>query len=122
MRISDWSSDVCSSDLSNVVPSAFRRLADLARAGKEADAQALDARPRALYDFLGIESNPIPVKALLARRGVRRDLRQPRTERSAAHAGPAARTAETAAWIQGVLAPAHTDSSAPVTEKGRAAR
>src|SRR3546814_7129486 len=29
---------------SNVVPSAFRRLADLARAGQEADAQALDAR------------------------------------------------------------------------------
>src|SRR3546814_2892953 len=53
---------------SNVVPSEFRRLADLARAGKEADAQALDTRLRALYDFLGIESNPIPVKALLARR------------------------------------------------------
>src|SRR3546814_15846517 len=68
---------------SNVVPSAFRRLADLARAGKEADAQALDARLRALYDFLGIESNPIPVKALLARRGVGRGLRLPLTELSA---------------------------------------
>src|SRR3546814_14942134 len=67
---------------SNVVPSAFRRLADLARAGKEADAQALDARLRALYDFLGIESNPIPVKALLARRGVGRGLRLPLTELS----------------------------------------
>src|SRR5690606_24088339 len=55
---------------SNVVPAAFRRLADLARAGNEADANALDARLRALYDFLGIESNPIPVKALLARRGI----------------------------------------------------
>src|SRR3546814_19273688 len=91
MRISDWSSDVCSSDLSNVVPSAFRRLADLARAGKEADAQALDARLRALYDFLGIESNPIPVKALLARRGAGRGLRLPLTELSAAHPGLAAR-------------------------------
>src|SRR3546814_1769420 len=70
---------------SNVVPSAFRRLADLARAGKEADAQALDARLRALYDFLGIESNPIPVKALLARRGVGRGLRLPLTERSEEH-------------------------------------
>src|SRR3546814_11345099 len=70
---------------SNVVPSAFRRLADLARAGKEADAQALDARLRALYDFLGIESNPIPVKALLARRGLGRGLRLPLTQPAPAH-------------------------------------
>src|SRR3546814_4868471 len=101
MRISDWSSDVCSSDLS-----AFRRLADLARAGKEADAQALDARLRALYDFLGIESNPIPVKALLARRGVGRGLRLPLTELSAAHAGLAERMAEEVAGIEGEFAAA----------------
>src|SRR3546814_8094708 len=110
MRISDWSSDVCSSDLSNVVPSAFRRLADLARAGKEADAQALDARLRALYDFLGIESNPIPVKALLARRGVGRGLRLPLTELSAAHAGLAERMAEEVAGIEGEFAAADNAS------------
>ncbi|HEY9540376.1 MAG TPA: 4-hydroxy-tetrahydrodipicolinate synthase [Luteimonas sp.] len=95
---------------SNVVPSAFRRLADLARAGKEADAQALDARLRALYDFLGIESNPIPVKALLARRGVGRGLRLPLTELSAAHAGLAERMAEEVAGIEGEFAAADNAS------------
>ena len=89
---------------SNVVPHAFRRLADLARAGKEAEANALDARLHALYDFLGIESNPIPVKALLARRGVGRGLRLPLTELSAAHAGLAERMAEEVARIEGGFA------------------
>ncbi|MFC3715300.1 4-hydroxy-tetrahydrodipicolinate synthase [Luteimonas soli] len=95
---------------SNVVPAAFRRLADLARAGNEADAQALDARLHALYDFLGIEPNPIPVKALLARRGVGRGLRLPLTELSAAHAGLAERMAEEVAAIESEFAPADNAS------------
>jgi 4-hydroxy-tetrahydrodipicolinate synthase len=76
---------------SNVVPAAFRRLSDLARAGREADAMALDARLRDLYDFLGIESNPIPLKALLARQGIGSGLRLPLTALSGAHAGLAGR-------------------------------
>src|SRR5690606_5466633 len=95
---------------SNVVPAAFRRLADLARAGQDADAQALDARLQALYDFLGIESNPIPVKALLARRGIGRGLRLPLTELSAAHAGLAESIAEEIVAIESEFAPADNAS------------
>src|SRR3546814_11808653 len=59
---------------SNVVPSAFRRLSDLARAGKEAPPQALDARLRPLHYFLGTASTPIPDKRRAAgRAGNRRD-------------------------------------------------
>ena len=62
---------------SNVVPRAFRRLADLARAGQRDAALALDARLQTAYDFLGVEPNPIPVKALLARQGIGHGLRLP---------------------------------------------
>ncbi|GAB3317755.1 4-hydroxy-tetrahydrodipicolinate synthase [Luteimonas notoginsengisoli] len=89
---------------SNVVPCAFRRLCDLARAGDEAEAAALDARLHALYDFLGVESNPIPLKALLARQGFGRALRLPLTELSPAHAGLAERMADVVARIEGEFA------------------
>src|SRR5690606_29776014 len=48
---------------SNVVPATFARLAALARAGDAASADGLDAQLYALYHFLGVEPNPIPVKA-----------------------------------------------------------
>ncbi|WP_417473620.1 4-hydroxy-tetrahydrodipicolinate synthase [Luteimonas mephitis] len=86
--------------VSNVVPAAFRKLCDLARAGDEAGAQALDARLHPLYDFLGIESNPIPLKALLARQGIGRGLRLPLTELSPAHAGLAERMSDVVAGIE----------------------
>jgi len=79
---------------SNVVPASFRRLCDLARGGEDAAAEALDARLRPLYDFLGIESNPIPLKALLARRGFGHGLRLPLTTLSPEHAALAERMAE----------------------------
>ncbi|RNF85139.1 4-hydroxy-tetrahydrodipicolinate synthase [Montanilutibacter psychrotolerans] len=62
---------------SNVLPAAFRRLCDLCREGKTEQAQAWDARLHAAYDFLGIESNPIPVKAILALQGIGHGLRLP---------------------------------------------
>ncbi len=62
---------------SNVVPRAFSRLAALAAAGRAADARALDSRLEELYDFLGVEPNPIPVKALMARMGLGHGLRLP---------------------------------------------
>lgn len=74
---------------SNVVPATFRRLCDLARAGEAGSAGSLDARLAPLYRFLGIEPNPIPVKALLARRGVGHGLRLPLLPLSAAHAAEA---------------------------------
>lgn len=78
---------------SNVLPRAFRRLADLARGGQRDAAIALDARMQAAYDFLGVEPNPIPVKALLARQGIGHGLRLPLLPLSMAHAATAATVA-----------------------------
>ena len=75
---------------SNVLPSSFRRLCDLARGGDAAAANALDARLRRSVDFLGIEPNPIPVKALLERNGIGHGLRLPLTPLSPQHADLAA--------------------------------
>ena len=44
----------------------------------------------AAYDFLGVESNPIPVKALLSRQGIGHGLRLPLLPLSAAHQDAAA--------------------------------
>jgi 4-hydroxy-tetrahydrodipicolinate synthase len=71
---------------SNVLPCNFRRLSDLARGGDADAANALDGRLRASYDFLGIEPNPIPVKAILARQGIGHGLRLPLTPLSPQHA------------------------------------
>jgi 4-hydroxy-tetrahydrodipicolinate synthase len=76
---------------SNVVPRAFRRLCDLARAGDAAATHAFDARLQALYHFLGIEPNPIPVKALLALDGLGHGLRLPLLPLSSPHAAQADR-------------------------------
>ncbi len=76
---------------SNVVPATFRRLCDLARGGDAAGAQALDEALAELYHFLGVEPNPIPVKALLALDGIGHGLRLPLQPLSSAHAGQAAR-------------------------------
>lgn len=78
---------------SNVLPHAFRRLCEHARSGMRAEAEALDARMHAAYDFLGVEPNPIPVKALLARFGLGHGLRLPLLPLSAAHADTATRVA-----------------------------
>lgn len=61
--------DGCISVASNVVPRAFRRLCDSARAGQSVAASALDAELAQVFDFLGVEPNPIPAKALLAALG-----------------------------------------------------
>ena len=62
---------------SNVLPGAFRTLCDLARAGNHAAAEAWDARLQPYHDFFTLESNPIPVKALLQRLGIGHGLRLP---------------------------------------------
>jgi len=85
---------------SNVVPRAFRRLSDLARAGQRDAALALDARLQSTYDFLGCEPNPIPVKALLARQGIGHGLRLPLLPLSATHTGTAAAIAVLVAELE----------------------
>lgn len=83
---------------SNAVPAAFRRLVDLACAGRGAEAAALDAELQPLYALLGAEPNPIPVKALLAALGLCEDvLRLPLLPLSPPHrpaVAPCARLAE----------------------------
>ena len=54
---------------SNALPRAFRTLCDLARHGDRTRAERQDRQLQAFYSFFGIESNPIPVKALLQRLG-----------------------------------------------------
>lgn len=62
---------------SNVLPGAYRTLCDLARAGQREAAEAWDDRLQPYHDFCGVESNPIPVKALLQRLGIGHGLRLP---------------------------------------------
>ena len=76
---------------SNVVPNAFRRLCELALGGDAAAAEEFDARLHALYHFLGVEPNPIPVKALLALNGIGPGLRLPLQPLSSLHAAEAQR-------------------------------
>lgn len=85
---------------SNVLPRSFRRLADLARAGRRGEAEAWDARLRPAYDFLGVEPNPIPVKALMTRQGWGETLRLPLQPLSAAHQEAARRIAGLVAELE----------------------
>ena len=88
--------------LSNLVPRTFRALCDLARAGDANAAAALDAELASLCDFTGIESNPIPTKALLAQLRLCTDaLRLPLLPLSSSHR---ARLAEFAAFVASIEA------------------
>jgi len=59
---------------SNVIPASFRQLVDLARARNVAQAEALDRELEPICLLLGIEPNPIPVKAMLAALDLCEDL------------------------------------------------
>jgi 4-hydroxy-tetrahydrodipicolinate synthase len=76
---------------SNVLPASMRKLCDLACSGGSEEARAWDARLQEAFDFLGVEPNPIPVKAILSRLGFGRSLRLPLTPLSLAHVERAAR-------------------------------
>ncbi|MCE7032653.1 4-hydroxy-tetrahydrodipicolinate synthase [Lysobacter sp. GX 14042] len=78
---------------SNAVPRAFRRLCDLARAGDDGPAAGLDAQLAAVVAFMGIEPNPVPVKALLQRQGIGHGLRRPLLTLSQQHQDEATRMA-----------------------------
>ena len=70
---------------SNVVPGTFSRISRLLQAGNIHDAKALDGQLQGLYEFLGCEPNPIPVKAILTRLGCGIGLRLPLMPLSAGH-------------------------------------
>jgi 4-hydroxy-tetrahydrodipicolinate synthase len=59
---------------SNAIPASFRRLVELARRQDAAQAEALDRELQPIYLMLGIEPNPIPVKAMLAALEICEDL------------------------------------------------
>lgn len=54
----------------NVAPRAMHELCELARAGRVAEARALDARLRGLHKELFCEANPIPTKWVLEQMGL----------------------------------------------------
>lgn len=85
--------------VSNIVPAAFRRLCDLARAGRADEARAWDARLQPIHAFSGIEPNPIPVKAVLARQGFGHGLRLPLTTLADVHRAQADDAARLAAEL-----------------------
>lgn len=89
---------------SNVVPRAFAVLCALAAEGRAEEARALDARLRELYDFLGVEPNPIPVKAILALQGIGHGLRLPLLPLSATHRERAEALARACAQMESELA------------------
>ena len=74
---------------SNALPCAMRRLCDLAREGRAEPTAALAARLQPIFEFLAVEPNPIPLKALLERMRLGRGLRLPLLPLSQAHAGQA---------------------------------
>lgn len=75
----------------NVAPALFAALCGACAAGDAAQAQSLDRALRPLYELLGIEPNPIPVKWCLARLGFGDPgLRLPLLPLSAAHHAQAA--------------------------------
>ena len=74
---------------SNVLPAAMRRLCDLARDGGARAAGDWDARLQPAFDFMGVEPNPIPVKAVLALQGIGHGLRLPLLPLSMTHADAA---------------------------------
>jgi 4-hydroxy-tetrahydrodipicolinate synthase len=62
---------------SNAVPASFSRICRYLAEGNFAAAEAMDSKLRNLYDFLGVEPNPIPVKALMKLLGFGHGLRMP---------------------------------------------
>lgn len=62
---------------SNAAPASFRLLCDLSRERNNPEAQSVDNALAPLYDFLNVEPNPIPVKALLGLQGIGYGVRLP---------------------------------------------
>lgn len=89
---------------SNVLPAAMRRLCDCARAGKADAANDIDAQLQPAFEFLGVEPNPIPVKAVLALQGIGHGLRLPLLPLSPAHADAASTTTATVRELENACA------------------
>jgi 4-hydroxy-tetrahydrodipicolinate synthase len=93
----------------NVAPRPFRALCDAARAGDRASAQAWHDALAPLFDLVGVESNPIPVKWALAHIGIgTSELRLPLTTLSAAHHERARRILDGVTQLAASIQPRHS--------------
>jgi 4-hydroxy-tetrahydrodipicolinate synthase len=79
---------------SNAVPASFARICRYMAEGNFTAAEAMDAQLRNLYDFLGVEPNPIPVKALMKLLGFGHGLRMPLLPLSESYQAQAQQMAE----------------------------
>jgi 4-hydroxy-tetrahydrodipicolinate synthase len=70
---------------SNVLPGTLSRISRHLLAAEIDAALALDSQLQGIYDFLGCEPNPIPVKAILAALGIGSGLRLPLMSLSVEH-------------------------------------
>jgi len=96
----------------NVVPLPFRALCDAAAAGRGAEAQRLHDGLASLFDVLGAESNPIPVKWALAQLGLgTSDLRLPLTTLSAVHHARVQQALAAAAQLVLPVQPRHSSAA-----------
>ncbi len=70
---------------SNVLPAVFSRICRLISEGDIVEAGQWNARLQPLYDFLSIEPNPVPVKAIMKQFGFGHGLRLPLLSLSEQH-------------------------------------
>ena len=70
---------------SNALPRAMQRLCQGSRTGNSAAAEALNRQLQPIFEFLGCEPNPVPVKAILQQMSIGEGLRLPLMPLSAAH-------------------------------------
>ena len=86
----------------NVAPERMREMSDLALAGQEQSARALDASLQPLHRDLFREANPIPVKWALNEMGrIDRGIRLPLTALSDTHHGAVRSALASAGALQG---------------------
>ena len=75
---------------SNAVPACFARICRFREEFNSGQALALDAKLLELYEFLGVEPNPIPIKAIMSNLGFGHGLRLPLLSLSDAYQARAA--------------------------------
>jgi 4-hydroxy-tetrahydrodipicolinate synthase len=96
----------------NVAPRPFRALCDAARAGDRAQAQVLHDELMPLFDLMGAEPNPIPLKWSLAHLGIgTSELRLPLTTLSAQHHESARRIVDAVAQLAASIQPRHSSAA-----------
>jgi 4-hydroxy-tetrahydrodipicolinate synthase len=96
----------------NLVPAAFRALCDAALAGEQPRAIALNEKLQNLYDLLGLEPNPIPLKWCLRAIGIGTgDLRLPLTSLSAEFHDHARRVLAAFAPLSAAVQPRHSSAA-----------